>query len=106
MKASTPSNGPRAAKRWEPEKSCSLPWTPTAYRPASIALSREPFRARRTFPIIASGGAGKPEHFTEVLTEGEADAALAASIFHYGTYTVNDLKESLDRAGIPVRKAQ
>ena len=39
-------------------------------------------------PVIASGGAGKPEDFERVLTEGEADAALAASIFHYGTYTV------------------
>src|SRR6266852_3153999 len=46
-----------------------------------------------TIPVIASGGAGKPEHFTRVLTEGEADAALAASVFHYGTYTVDDLKE-------------
>jgi imidazole glycerol-phosphate synthase subunit HisF len=55
-------------------------------------------------PVIASGGAGKPEHFIEVLTEGEADAALAASIFHDGTYTVNDIKEQLDKAGIPVRK--
>lgn len=55
-------------------------------------------------PVIASGGAGKPEHFLKVLTEGEADAALAASIFHFGTYTVNDLKEYLDRYGIVVRK--
>ncbi|MGO9263122.1 MAG: imidazole glycerol phosphate synthase subunit HisF [Bryobacteraceae bacterium] len=54
-------------------------------------------------PVIASGGAGKPEHFVRVLTEGAADAALAASIFHYGTYTVNQLKEELDRHGIPVR---
>ena len=38
-----------------------------------------------------------------MLTEGEADAALAASIFHYGTYTVDDFKEHLDRRGIPVR---
>jgi len=56
-------------------------------------------------PIIASGGAGKPEHFVRVLTEGCADAALAASIFHYQTYTVNQLKEELDRRGIPVRPA-
>jgi cyclase len=60
-------------------------------------------RATR-IPVIASGGAGKPEHFVEVLTTGEADAALAASIFHDGTYTVNDIKEFLDKAGIPVRK--
>src|SRR3954451_11197624 len=42
-------------------------------------------------PVIASGGAGHPEHFVRVLTEGCADAALAASIFHYGTYTVGQL---------------
>lgn len=55
-------------------------------------------------PVIASGGAGEPEHFLRVLTGGEADAALAASIFHYGTYTVSDLKEYLERHGVPVRK--
>jgi len=55
-------------------------------------------------PIIASGGAGTLEHFLRVLTDGEADAALAASVFHYGTYTVNDLKEYLEKNGIPVRK--
>ncbi|HWR49506.1 MAG TPA: imidazole glycerol phosphate synthase subunit HisF [Bryobacteraceae bacterium] len=55
-------------------------------------------------PVIASGGAGKPEHFTRVLTEGKADAALAASIFHYGTYTVEDLKQHLAGAGVPVRR--
>jgi cyclase len=66
-------------------------------------LTRAVSRATK-IPIIASGGAGTLEHFLEVLTTGEADAALAASIFHYGTYTVNDLKEYLDKNGIPVRK--
>ena len=56
-------------------------------------------------PVIASGGAGKPEDFERVLTEGRADAALAASIFHYGTYTVGDLKNFLGARGIPVRPA-
>jgi len=56
-------------------------------------------------PIIASGGAGKPEDFLRVLTEGCADAALAASIFHYGTYTVADLKNWLQKHNIPVRPA-
>jgi cyclase len=56
-------------------------------------------------PVIASGGAGKPEHFVRVLTEGCADAALAASIFHYGAYTVMQLKEELAGHGIPVRLA-
>lgn len=67
------------------------------------ALTRAVSRATK-IPVIASGGAGKPEHFIEVLTTGEADAALAASIFHYGTYTVDQLKEELEKAGIPVRR--
>ena len=66
-------------------------------------LTRAVSRATR-IPVIASGGAGKPDDFVEVLTEGEADAALAATIFHFGTYTVDDLKEQLDRAGVAVRR--
>jgi len=67
-------------------------------------LTRAVSRATH-IPVIASGGAGKPEDFVQVLTAGEADAALAASIFHYGTYTVDDLKKFLDRHNIPVRPA-
>ena len=59
-----------------------------------------------TIPIIASGGAGTPQDFVEVLTEGKADAALAASVFHYGKYTVSDLKQALERAKVPVRPVQ
>ncbi len=55
-------------------------------------------------PVIASGGAGKPEDFYEVLQGAGADAALAASIFHYGTYTVDDLKQYLAGHGVPVRR--
>ncbi len=58
-----------------------------------------------TVPVIASGGAGKPSDFIEVLTRGQADAALAASVFHYGTYTVGDLKRALEEANVPVRPA-
>ncbi len=54
-------------------------------------------------PVIASGGAGSAEDIAEVLTEGCADAALAASIFHYGDTTVNSLKQSLSDKGIEVR---
>jgi cyclase len=54
-------------------------------------------------PVIASGGAGKPEDFVKVFKEAGADAALAASIFHYDTYTVRDLKQHLAASGIPVR---
>ena len=67
-------------------------------------LTRAVSRATH-IPVIASGGAGEPEHFVRVFAEGEADAALAASIFHYGTWTVEALKERLDREGIPVRRA-
>jgi cyclase len=66
-------------------------------------LTRAVSRATRV-PVIASGGGGKPEDFVQVLDEGEADAALAASIFHYGTYTVGELKDFLARHGIPVRR--
>lgn len=54
-------------------------------------------------PVIASGGGGVPDDFVRVLTTGRADAALAASIFHYGTYTSDGLKRLLRKAGIPVR---
>lgn len=54
-------------------------------------------------PVIASGGAGSVEDIAAVLTEGKADAALAASIFHYGQYTVAEVKRQLAEAGIPVR---
>ncbi|MCS7172872.1 MAG: imidazole glycerol phosphate synthase subunit HisF [Armatimonadetes bacterium] len=54
-------------------------------------------------PVIASGGAGRPEHFVEVLTEGKADAALAASIFHFGQVRIREVKAALLAAGIPVR---
>ena len=54
-------------------------------------------------PVVASGGAGKPEHLFEVLTRGGASAALAASIFHYGTYTIEETKQYLAKRGVPVR---
>ncbi len=54
-------------------------------------------------PVIASGGAGKPEHLYDVLTEGRADAALVASIVHYGEYTCRQLKDYLNGRGIKVR---
>jgi len=54
-------------------------------------------------PVIASGGAGTFDHFVDVFTEGRADAALAASVFHYAEHPVRDLKEHLKARGIPVR---
>lgn len=54
-------------------------------------------------PVIASGGAGSADHFLKVFRDGHADAALAASIFHYGLRDLGELKQSLGSAGIPVR---
>src|SRR6185437_7646124 len=54
-------------------------------------------------PVVASGGAGSPQHMLDVLTAGHADAALAASIFHFGTYTIDQVKHFLADHGVPVR---
>jgi cyclase len=58
---------------------------------------------RVSVPVIASGGAGKVEHFAEVFLEAKADAALAASIFHYKELTIREIKEDLRRKGVEVR---
>jgi imidazole glycerol-phosphate synthase subunit HisF len=55
-------------------------------------------------PVIASGGAGNPDHLVEAIRRGGADAVLCASIFHYGAYTVGEAKRQLAAAGIPVRR--
>jgi cyclase len=57
-----------------------------------------------TIPVIASGGAGTKEHFYDALTEGHADAALAASLFHYKELEIMDLKNYLAGRGVPVRR--
>lgn len=57
-----------------------------------------------SIPVIASGGAGKPEHLRDVLTVGHADAALIASMVHYGTYTIGEIKHYLTESGVPVRR--
>lgn len=56
-----------------------------------------------TIPVVASGGAGSPEHMADAVTLGKADAALVASIFHFGTYTIRETKEFMAERGIPVR---
>jgi imidazole glycerol-phosphate synthase subunit HisF len=60
-------------------------------------------KANVDIPIIASGGAGTLEDFHQVLTAGRADAALAASVFHFGTYSVQEVKQYLHARGVPVR---
>ncbi len=68
-----------------------------------LALTRQVVNAVPV-PVIASGGAGKMEHFVQVLMEAGADAALAASLFHDGLMTIPDLKTYLARCGVPVRE--
>jgi cyclase len=57
-----------------------------------------------TAPVIASGGAGTLEHFREAFVEGDASGALAASLFHFGTYTIGEVKAYLAEHGLPVRR--
>ena len=66
--------------------------------PLLVAISTEV-----NIPVIASGGAGAPEHFSEAITEGRADAVLAASLFHYGELSITDVKTHMAAAGLPVR---
>ncbi|MCU0851692.1 MAG: imidazole glycerol phosphate synthase subunit HisF [Thermoplasmata archaeon] len=68
-----------------------------------VELTRSVVRAVNV-PVIASGGCGTIDHIVEVLTKGEADAALAASIFHYGEHTVADVKKILESKGVLIRK--
>jgi cyclase len=67
-----------------------------------LSLTRAVSRAVDV-PVIASGGAGTPDHLVEAIQEGGADAVLCASIFHYGHHTVREAKERMREAGIPVR---
>jgi cyclase len=70
-----------------------------------LVLTRTLSRATGV-PMIASGGAGKPAHFAKVFREGEADAALAASLFHDGVLAIADLKRELAAQGLPMRMAE
>ncbi len=56
-----------------------------------------------SIPVVASGGAGSPEHLADAVLEGHADAVLAASIFHFGQYSIRETKEIMAQRGIPVR---
>ncbi len=56
-----------------------------------------------TVPVIASGGAGTLEHLYQAIVNGKADAVLAASMFHYGTYSIHQAKEYLAQKGVPMR---
>ncbi len=70
-----------------------------------LALTRAVAEAV-SIPVIASGGAGTMEHFLEAFTEGKADAALAASVFHFGEIPIPELKRYLQDRGLPIRPAE
>ena len=55
-------------------------------------------------PVIASGGAGQPKHFAQAVLEGHASAVLAASVFHFGQFTIDEAKLAMQEAGVPVRR--
>ena len=57
-----------------------------------------------SIPVIASGGAGQPEHFAEAVLEGHASAVLAASVFHFGQFSIDQAKSAMQAAGVPVRR--
>ncbi|MBR6926700.1 MAG: imidazole glycerol phosphate synthase subunit HisF, partial [Bacteroidaceae bacterium] len=69
---------------------------------ANEALAR--LHAELPIPVIASGGAGSMEHFRDAFIQGQADAALAASVFHFGEIAIPALKQYLAQADIPVRQ--
>ena len=56
-----------------------------------------------SIPVVASGGAGSPDHLADAILLGKADAALAASIFHFGEYTIQETKQLMAERGVPVR---
>ena len=83
-------------------------WTPTSEGQATITVvaydvNDASSRATITLQVVASGGAGNFEDLYRALTLGKADAVLAASIFHYGTYSIGDTKKYLTEKGIPIR---
>ncbi len=67
-----------------------------------LALTRAVSEAVEV-PVIASGGCGHPQHMVDAVLEGKADAVLAASVFHFGTFTIREAKEYMAARGIPVR---
>jgi imidazole glycerol-phosphate synthase subunit HisF len=67
-----------------------------------LPLLRE-ISSRVEVPVVASGGAGTLDHFTQAFADGGAHAVLAASVFHYGTFTIRQVKEHLQANGLPVR---
>ena len=86
-----------------PARSCSPRWTATGRKQGfDIPITRAIADAV-TVPVIASGGVGTLDHLVAGIRDGHATAVLAASIFHFGEYTVRQAKEHMARAGLPMR---
>ena len=86
--------GARSRSDAAPAKFCSLRWTATALRPATILELTRAVAEAVNIPVIASGGAGNVDHIYDALTEGKAEAALVASIVHYGIFTIGEIKRT------------
>jgi hypothetical protein len=99
--AAPPLSGRAKPSRAAQAKSCSPPWIPTACAPASTANSPPPSAPPSVFPSSPPEAQALSHHFADVFGAGKADAALAASIFHFGVSSARSLKEELANAGIP-----
>ena len=78
-------------------------FTPIESLEAGAWLDAVTWNEQGLVPVIASGGVGNLQHLVDGITKGHADAVLAASIFHYGEYTVGQAKEYMASQGIPIR---
>ena len=104
IRALTLWSGPSGQKSWVRERFFSPAWTADGTKAGyDLTLTRTIADAVH-IPVIASGGAGTKEHFYEALTEGHADAALAASLFHYKELTIREVKDYLAERNVPVRR--
>ncbi len=98
---STPWRGPPRPSASAPARSCSRAWTATARRTASTSTLTRAVTRAVNMPVIASGGAGELDHFAEVVIEADADAVLAASVFHFGEFSIRQVKEAMAAAAFP-----
>ena len=88
---------------WGPAKSCSPAWTADGTKNGYDLEITAAVSEAVTIPVVASGGAGQPEHLADAITIGKADAALAASIFHFGEFTIEETKRVMAAHGVAVR---
>ena len=99
----TPWHGHAKSNGVAPAKSCLPQWMATGQKKATMLRLTRAISDAVSIPVIASGGAGNPDHFVQALTAGGAAAALAASLFHFQELTIQQVKDHLQQAGVAVR---